>query len=29
MCESVREKAVKILSKEEIEGMRTVCRVST
>jgi methionyl aminopeptidase len=27
-CESVREKAVKILTKEEIEGMRKVCRVS-
>lgn len=26
-CESVREKAVKILTKEEIEGMRKVCRV--
>lgn len=26
-CESVREKSVKILTKEEIEGMRKVCRV--
>lgn len=28
-CESVRERGVKILNKEEIEGMRKVCRVST
>lgn len=26
-CEMVREKAVKILNKEEIEGMKKVCRV--
>jgi hypothetical protein len=26
-CEAVREKSVKILTKEEIEGMRVVCRV--
>ena len=26
-CEAIREKAVKILTKEEIEGMRYVCRV--
>jgi hypothetical protein len=26
-CEAVREKVVKILTKEEIEGMRLVCRV--
>jgi len=26
-CEAVRERSVKILTKEEIEGMRKVCRV--
>lgn len=26
-CESVRERGVKILNKEENEGMRKVCRV--
>jgi hypothetical protein len=28
MVEAVREKGIKILNKEEIEGMRVVCRVS-
>jgi methionyl aminopeptidase len=28
-CEAVRERGVKILNKEEIEGMRKVCRVSS
>lgn len=28
MAEAVREKGIKILNKEEIEGMRVVCRVS-
>lgn len=26
-CEMVREKAVKVLNKEEIEAMKKVCRV--